>query len=260
MAAVVVLAGSGFLAWKNWQLTSGVRTGNDSTWTNPLTGMEFVRVPGGSFEMGCHADSGKCFGDEKPVRTVRLDGFWMGKYEVTQGQWKRIMGNNPSKIKKGDNHPVENVSWNNVQQFIQKLNAQSSDTFRLPSEAEWEYSCRDGGKAVKYGTGDGKISPNLANYNRDTGGTTSVGRYPPNGLGLHDMSGNVWEWVQDKYTGYGNVGTENPLYEDEDSDAARVDRGGGWEDVPRSLRCTNRGGFYLSFRPIPLGFRLVKSG
>ncbi|MCH8888114.1 MAG: SUMF1/EgtB/PvdO family nonheme iron enzyme [SAR324 cluster bacterium] len=227
------------------------------TWRDPVTGMEFVKVPGGSFEMGCHANAGKCDSDERPTRTVRLDGFWLGKHEVTQGQWKRIMGSNPSRFKKGDNYPVEQVSWNDVQQFIRRLNSRSSAKFSLPSEAQWEYACRAGGKAVTFGTGNGRVSSGNANYKNNNGGTTPVGRYPANALGLHDMSGNLWEWVQDKKTSYGNVGNDNPIYER--SGALRVLRGGGWRNGPRYLRCSYRVRVTPSSRDFYLGFRLLRS-
>ena len=216
--------------------------------------MEFVKVPGGSFQMGCHANAGKCRSNEKPVRTVRLDGFWLGKHEVTQGQWKRIMGSNPSQFKKGDNYPVEKVSWNDVQQFIRRLNSQSSAKFSLPSEAQWEFACRSGGKPVTFGTGNGRVSSGNANFRRNIGSTTPVGKYQANSLGLHDMSGNVWEWVQDKYTGYSNVGTDNPIYER--SGGIRVFRGGGWDFRSRFLRCSNRLNYGPSGRDNFLGFRL----
>ncbi len=235
---------------------AAIRTKSASgTWSDPVTGMEFVLVPGGSFEMGCHANAGKCDSDEKPVRTVRLDGFWMGKHEVTQGQWQKVMGHNPSRFKQGDNYPVERVSWHDVQNYIRELNAQSSATFRLPSEAEWEYACRAGGKAFKYGTLDGQISSRTVKHGG--GGTTSVGRYPANGLGLHDMSGNVWEWVQDKKANYRNVGTDNPIYES--SGATRVFRGGSWSDSPRRLRCSVRVNFAPLLRGRRLGFRLLRT-
>ncbi|MEE8433313.1 MAG: formylglycine-generating enzyme family protein [bacterium] len=224
-------------------------------WRDPVTGMEFVRVPGGSFEMGCHANAGKCYSDEKPVRTARLDGFWMGKHEVTQGQWKRIMGSNPSYLKKGDNYPVENVSWNEVQQFIRRLNRQSSAKFRLPSEAQWEYACRAGGKAVTYGTGSGALNSSSAKYSTGDG-TALVGSCDPNSLGLHDMSGNVWEWVRDKFIIYGNVGTDNPIFE-RYSDA-RVFRGGGRNGNSSKLRCSDRPRNSPSFSGGVLGFRLVR--
>ena len=226
------------------------------TWRDPVTGMQFVKVPGGSFEMGCHSNAGDCTDNEKPVRTVRLDGFWMGKYEVTQGQWKRIMGSNPSNFKRGDNYPVEKVSWNDVQQFLRRLNSQSSTRFRLPSEAQWEFACRSGGKSVTFGTGNDRVSSGNTNFKNNNRGTTSVGRYQANGLGLHDMSGNLWEWVQDKFTGYGNVGTNNPIFERFDSDP--VIRGGGWSGRTRALRCSTRTLYGSSDRLTFIGFRLVR--
>ncbi|MCH8077408.1 MAG: formylglycine-generating enzyme family protein [SAR324 cluster bacterium] len=219
--------------------------------------MKFVKVPSGSFEMGCHANAGKCRSNEKPVRTVRLDSFWMGKHEVTQGQWKRVMGSNPSNFKKGDDYPVEQVSWNEVQQFIRRLNSRSSARFRLPSEAQWEFACRSGGRPVTFGTGDGGVTSGNANINRNNGGTTPVGRYPANALGLHDMSGNLWEWVQDKKTSYGNVGNDNPIYER--SGGLRVIRGGSWSKTSRNLRCSDRGWGSPSHRSRYLGFRLRRS-
>lgn len=238
--------------------TAAIRTKSVSTWRDPVTGMEFIKVAGGVFDMGCHANAGQCEGDEKPVRTVRLDGFWMGKTEVTQGQWKKIMGNNPSQFEKGDKYPVEQVSWNHAREFIHKLNAQSSNTFRLPSEAEWEYACRAGGKPVKFGTENGQASPGNANYGKNNRGTTPVGKYQANGLGLHDMSGNVWEWVQDKYTkSYSNVGTNNPTHEG--SGVYRVVRGGSWNGKPRYLQCSNRAQKPPSDKKDYLGFRLLRS-
>ena len=111
---------------------------------------------------------------------VRLDGFWLGKYEVTQGQWKRIMSNNPSKFKRGDDYPVEQVSWKEIQEFIRKLNAKSSATFSLPSEAQWEFACRAGGKPVRFGTRSGLVSKGNANFYNYHDGTTPVGRYQAN--------------------------------------------------------------------------------
>ena len=218
-------------------------------WSDPVTGMVFVRVASGLFEMGCHANAGKCDSDERPTRTVRLDGFWMGKHEVTQGQWKRIMGSNPSRSKKGENYPVEAVSWDDVQKFLQKLNRQSSARFRLPSEAQWEYACRSGGKAVTFGTGNGQLSSGNANYKLNNGGTTPVGRYQANSLGLHDMSGNVWEWVQDR-------STINNLYKD--SGPYRVYRGGSWREFSGLLRCSFRFRGVASLSSFNLGFRLVR--
>lgn len=238
---------------------AAIRAEPSSTYHYPVTGMEFVWVPGGTFEMGCHSgNDGECEDNEKPVRNVRLDGFWIGKYEVTQGQWKRVMGFNPSMFKKGDNYPVERVSWNDVQEFIRKLNARSSAKFRLPSEAQWEYACRAGGKPIKFGTGNGQVSTGNANYKLNNGGTTPVGKYQANALGLHDMSGNVWEWVHDKYTeNYEIVGTSNPINEGSGDD--RVLRGGSWRSVSRYLRCSYRYDYGPSRRRNRLSFRLLRT-
>ena len=139
------------------------------------TGMEFVSIPGGSFEMGCGAWTSSCYPDETPRRTVTLAGFWLGRYEVTQGQWLAVMGSNPSGFQNGDNFPVETVSWDDVQAFITQLNAQSSAIYRLPSEAEWEYACRSGGAEVMYGTAADALSASGANYNDNVGQTSAVG-------------------------------------------------------------------------------------
>ncbi len=230
------------------------------TYRDPTTGMEFKWVPGDSFSMGCGPWAGKCEADEKPVHTVRLDGFWIGKTEVTQAQWKKIMGDNPSRFKKGGEYPVEKVSWRAVQKFIKKLNAKGKAGYRLPSEAEWEYACRAGGKRREYGTRNGGISPQAANYNRAKHGTTPGGSYRANRLGLHDMSGNLWEWVRDAYSkeAYGRGDPETPIAEP--AGARRVSRGGSWRNRPRDLRCTNRRQDAERYRGYALGFRLAKSG
>ena len=124
------------------------------------------------------------------------------------------------------------------------------------TEAQWEYACRAGGKAVTFGTGNDRVSSGNANYNQNNGGTTPVGRYPANALGLHDMSGNVHEWVQDNYTKYGNVGTNNPT--SEHSGGTRVYRGGSWPNVSWYLRCSKRRNFDPSGRFSNVGFRLVR--
>jgi formylglycine-generating enzyme required for sulfatase activity len=126
-----------------------------------------------------------------------VDGFWIGKYEVTQIEWQRVMGNNLSDFK-GDRNPVEEVSWNDAQEFIKRLNAKGNGMFRLPTEAEWEYAARSGGKDEKYAGGDGV--ERVAWYRSNSRGKTHpVGTKAPNCLGLYDMSGNVWEWCQDWY-------------------------------------------------------------
>ena len=188
----------------------------------------------------------------------------LGKTEVTQGQWKKVMGNNPSKFQKGDDYPVEQVSWNDVQEFIRKLNAQSVGmTFRLPTEAEWEYSCRGGVKPVKYGTQTGGLSASLAKYNSKytSNDTVRVGSFAANGLGLHDMSGNVSEWVQDRFDhdAYMSPAAIDPVIQGSPG-ARRVERGGGWYSDSRDLRCSSRRDYfpYISTNPF-LGFRLVRT-
>jgi formylglycine-generating enzyme required for sulfatase activity len=223
-------------------------------WREPRTGMEFVEVPKGCFSMG--SDSGK--GDEKPVHKVCLDGFWLGKYEVTQGQWKKVMGSsNPSKFQKGDNHPVEQVSWKDAQEYIRRLNGQGGAQFRLPTEAEWEYACRSGGKDEKYSGGDAVNT--VAWYGEGwERGHHPVGGKAANGLGLQDMSGNVLEWVEDVYAGdaYQRHASENPV--NTVGGSSRVGRGGSWRSYASVVRCAFRISYDPGFRSYYLGFRLLR--
>jgi len=230
------------------------------TWTEPITGMEFVFVPGGCFQMGSNDGND----DEKPVHEVCVDGFWLGKYEVTQGQWQKIMGNNPSYFKEGDNYPVEQVSWRDCQEFIKKLNRRSGSSFRLPTEAEWEYAARSGGKDEKYAGGNDV--DRVAWYDSNSGSflrknsTHPVGTKAANGLGLYDMSGNVWEWCSDWYGSdyYGRSQEHNPT--GPASGSNRVNRGGGWYGKPGWVRSAGRYRFRPAFRDDYLGFRLVSPG
>ena len=238
--------------------------------TDSVTGMEFVWVPGGYFQMGSNnGDS-----DEKPLHKVCVDGFWMGKYEVTHGQWQKLMGSNPARFKKGDNYPVKQVSWNDCRDFIKKFNARSGTDFRLPTEAEWEYACRAGSK-TKYSWGDriscekamygnGVFCRNCKDYVRKKGlnGDCSapVGSYAANAFGLYDMHGNVWEWCADWYNEnyyYGNSFVSNPT--GPSSGSYRIFRGGGWRNPPWYLRSANRGRYGPEHRLNGLGFRLVAS-
>ena len=148
--------------------------------------------------MGCGLGPGYCQANESPEHEVTVSGFWIGKYAVTQGQWQKVMGNNPSGFQKGDNYPVETVSWDDAKAFILKLNGKSGCTFRLPTEAEWEYAARSGGKAEKYAGGNDIDA--VAWYGANSGKSTHpVGTKAPNGLGIYDMSGNVWQWCEDVY-------------------------------------------------------------
>jgi len=235
------------------------------TWTDPNTRMKFVWVPKGCFQMGSRLGDG----DEKPVHEVCVDGYWLGQTEVTQGQWKKLMRNNPAHFASNggvfsdgdcddETCPVEQVSWDDTQAFIRKLNAQSSKTYRLPTEAEWEYACRSGGKNQKYA---GRNSANSAVWyegNADRK-THPVGQKDGNGLGLYDMSGNVWEWVQDDYSdsAYRSHGRHNPIYDAGGQD--RVIRGGSWNDGASRSRCTARDDSTSDDSDYFLGFRLLRA-
>ena len=228
------------------------------TWTDPETGMEFVWVPGGCYQMGCGSWTDSCDDDEKPVHEVCVDGFWISKYEVTQGEWEQIMGNNPSHFDNGDNYPVEEVSWNDCQDFIDNLNSESSKTFRLPTEAEWEYAARSGGKQQKY-AGGGDVD-SVAWYGGNSGDQThEVGTKAPNDLGIYDMSGNVWEWCSDWYSSdyYSNSPKNNP--QGPSSGSYRVGRGGGWDSVAEYVRAVIRVYGVPSYTYVGIGLRLVRT-
>jgi len=233
---------------------SSPRTGQ--VWRERETGMEFVWVPGGCYQMGSSSGDD----DEKPVPQVCVDGFWMGRTEVTQGQWRKLMGSNPSWFKSGEDHPVDGVSWNDVQEYIGKLNARSRERFRLPTEAEWEYACRSGGKAETYSGGESL--DRVGWYGSNAGGQThAVAGKAANGLGLYDMSGNVWEWVQDVYDSdaYASHSRNNPV--NSGGGSSRVRRGGSWYGGASNARCASRSssGPGPGFRDDDLGFRLLRT-
>ncbi len=218
--------------------------------------MEFVLVRGGCYDMGDTFGDG--YSDEKPVHEVCVDDFYLGKYEVTQGEWKRIIGSNPSGFKKGDRHPVEQVSWNDVQEFITKLNEKTGKHYRLPSEAEWEYAARSGGKKEKYSGCDDADAVAWYWDNSDFQ-THEVGTKAPNGLGIYDMSGNVYEWCQDRYHGsYTGAPTDGSAWET-GSSSKRVNRGGSWRSRPGSVRAALRDGGTPGDASLGLGFRLAFS-
>ncbi len=237
-------------------------------WKEPVTGMEFVWVPGGCYEMGCGNWTSDCFRDEKPVHEVCVDGFWMGKTEVTQGQWKQVMGDNPSEFSKGDNFPVEKVRWPEVQKFIKKLSSMTTipNKFRFPTEAEWEYAARSGGKPEKYAGGSELDIVAWYQGNSDRS-THPVATMDPNGLGLFDMNGNVNEWCADTYRAwsYKKHKRNNPLFREEGY--TKVYRGGSWDSKPKSARCSARSyemgiESYTkldAYRKNDLGFRLVRN-
>ena len=231
-------------------------TSDDNTWTDPVTGMVFIWVEGGSFQMG--SDDLDADADELPVHEVCVDGFWLGKYQVTQEQWQAVMGNNPS-IFQGDWHPVEKVSWNDCQTFIQNMNNQGYGEFRLPTEAEWEFAARGGINSQGYTySGSNELDSVAWFFTNSYARTHHVGEKNPNELGLFDMSGNVWEWCQDWYsnTFYSQSCEDDP--QGPDAGSLRVIRGGSWVDPSSVPRVANR----LMLKPesslFDIGFRLVR--
>ena len=264
--------------------------GIGSTWREPRTGMEFVWIPAGRFMMGSPENEKGRSNNESPQHEVTFkEGFWMGTYPVTQAEWQKIMGKNPSRFK-GERRPVECVSWDDCQEFLKKLNdthplplprgeqrgiplsggagvgspllggAGGGLLFRLPSEAEWEYACRAGTQtAYSFGDDPAQLG-DYAWYSENSGGEThSVGQKKPNAFGLYDMHGNVWEWCDTWHENYTGAPTDGSAWESGDADL-RVLRGGSWYSNARYLRCAVRSGnvrlnrwYYIR------GFRLVCS-
>ena len=227
-------------------------------------GIEFVWIPPGEFRVG--STSRHAHSDEKPVTRVRITrGFWMGKYEVTQGQWQSVMGSNPSYFKNyGGDCPVDRVSWNDVQKFIGKLNGRSGGRrYRLPTEAEWEHAARAGTTTDTYAgeitkpRGNDPVLNRIAWYGENSGRKTHpAGRKVPNGWGLHDMLGNVWEWTGDWYGDYPGGLVTDPA--GPRSGSTRVFRGGGWISNARNCRSANRYRNSPGYRNLNLGFRLLR--
>jgi len=221
-------------------------------------GMEFVLIPAGELQMGSN-DTG-ADDDEKPVHTVRLTKpFYLGKYEVTQAQWEAVMGNNRSHFKGDSAWPVESVSWEDVQEFIRRLNARERGTasYRLPTEAEWEYAARAGSTtAYSFGNSASDLG-RYAWYGDNAGGKTHpVGQLQPNAWGLYDMHGNVWEWVQDWFGTYPSGTVADPA--GPTSGSGRVYRGGGWRYGVRLCRSAHRGDVAPGNRYDDLGVRLLR--
>ena len=216
---------------------------------------EMIAVKGGTFTMGCTSEQGgDCDNDEKPTHNVTLSDYYIGKFEVTQELWKAVMGSNPSNWK-GDNLPVETVSWNDVQKFIEKLNQKTGANFRLPTEAEWEYAARGGNKSRGYKYSGSNNIGDVAWYTDNSGSKThQVGTKSPNELGIYDMSGNVPEWCQDWYGNYSSSSQSNPT--GSSSDSGRVLRGGSWGGNAGNCRVSYRGYSNPDIRGND-GFRLV---
>ena len=243
---------------------AGQQTGG--SFTDPLTGLAFVAIAGGGFRMGdLWEDGGR---DEKPLHLVQVADFHLAGTPVTQAQWRRVMDHNPAASAGpgfvGDDKPVVNVSWEDAQTFIKRLNADGPHHYRLPAEAEWEYAARSGGKEQKWaGTSEEKLVDEFVWHSGNSGGQLQeVARKKPNDLGLYDMSGNVWEWCDDVW---------HPNYENAPRNAVpwldsagglhparrRVVRGGSWNFNARSARTTYRDWNDSDYRFFVLGLRLA---
>jgi formylglycine-generating enzyme required for sulfatase activity len=232
-------------------------TPNKDLFIDPLLGVEFVLVKGGCFHMGDPYGEGLV--NELPLHEVCLDDYYIGRYEITQGQWKAVMGHNPARFKKGDDYPVEQVSWRDIQDFLGKLNQRNHINYRLPTEAEWEFAARSRGRNERWaGTDIEQDLDGYAWFNANSGKSTHpVGRKKPNELGIYDLSGNVEEWVLDWYAQeyYGASSPRNPT--GPESGISKVLRGGSWSYKPRYNRTSRRGDGSLSARVYNAGFRLA---
>lgn len=215
-----------------------------------------VKVEAGSFVMGATPEMKDAWDDEKITHKVTLtQDFYIGATEVTQTLWQAVMGNNPSRYK-GDNRPVESVSWNDCQTFIKELNALTGLTFRLPTEAEWEFAARGGNQSQRYQFSGNNKASEVAWYDGNSGGQThDVASKQPNELGLYDMSGNVWEWCSDWYAGYKRADQTDP--QGPNAGDGRVSRGGSWDIVSGYCRVSYRGNYSAGMRGYNLGVRLV---
>ena len=225
--------------------------------TNTI-GLKLVAIEPGRFEMG-DAQSGVA--SESPVRQVKVAPFYIGQYEVTQAEWVAVMGKNPSQFK-DPRKPVDQVTWTEVQEFIQRLNQkEQTDKYRLPTEAEWEYAARAGGSgAYGFEAEDEDLSKYAWFGHVGNVGTRPVGKRQPNAWGLYDMYGNVWEWVEDCWhDDYQGAPTDAEAWIEEGNCGVRVLRGGGWNSERFYVRSQVRGSYPFDLNDVSNGFRLAKS-
>jgi formylglycine-generating enzyme required for sulfatase activity len=223
--------------------------------------MKLVLIPAGEFILGSAKENEDRFSNESPQQKVRISKpFYMGVHEVTQRQYREVMGRNPSKYKLSPDHPVEQVTWEEAVQFCRKLSEwpfekETRRVYRLPTEAEWEYACR-AGSTTTFSCGD-TLTDKHANFQRDTDRTARVGSYRPNAFGLYDMHGNVWEWCQDWYDGaaYQTAAGDDPA--GPETGGTRVIRGGGWHSEADRCRSAVRDSFTPAHRFHDIGFRVV---
>ncbi len=269
--------GSFLSKWPNGANAAEARKRRDALGSAPATNSaiiqkleaDMVLVEGGTFTMGCLSArrDGDCFDEEKPWREVRVSDFYIGKYEVTQAQWRAVMGSDPPELyNKGcDDCPVEGVSWDDVQAFLKRLNALTGKRYRLLTEAEWEYAARGGrqGRGYMYSGSNNldEVGWYDGNYQRgktygSQGTTRPVGQKKANELGLYDMSGNVWEWVEDDWhDDYRGAPRDGRAWVDSPRASYRVYRGGSWCTTARYCRAAYRHAWHPAARHLDLGFR-----
>ncbi|MDB9374580.1 bifunctional serine/threonine-protein kinase/formylglycine-generating enzyme family protein [Nodularia sphaerocarpa] len=228
--------------------------------------LEMVQIPGGTFTMGSPPGEKERDDDESPQREVRVPSFFMGKYPVTQSQYQAIMGRNPARFQ-GQKRPVEQVSWDDAVKFCKKLGQRTGKSYRLPSEAEWEYACRAGTTTPFY-FGE-TITIDLVNYNGKfpygsapkgeyRQQTKEVGKFPPNSFGLYDMHGNILEWCKDTYKdNYQGAATDGTAYDSRNDNHFRVLRGGSWLFYAWDCRSAHRNAYARAHRDYDVGFRVV---
>jgi formylglycine-generating enzyme required for sulfatase activity len=229
-------------------------------------GLDMVAISDGQFVMGSPAEEEGRGDDEGPQHTVKVPRFFMGRFQVTQAQYEAVMGKNPSNFK-GADRPVESVSWDDAVAFCEKLSQRTGRTYRLPSEAEWEYACR-AGTTTPFHFGP-TITTDLVNFDGNNtygaapkgkyrGQTTDVGSFPPNAFGLYDVHGNVWEWCQDVWhSSYEGAPTDGSAWVEGDNQTLRLLRGGSWGNLPANCRSAFRNGLARDSQYTDNGFRLV---
>lgn len=225
------------------------------TWREPNTGIEFVYIPAGCFDMGLDDTAEK---DELPVHKVCVKAFMLSKYEITQEQYSTVTSLKPSEFA-GANNPVEKVSWGDAQMFVREMNRVSGQHLNLPSEAQWEYACRAGGQHSSY-CGQGFLTKLAWVEGNGDYHTHPVGKKKANAWNLYDMSGNVREWVEDCYSdSYSSAPADGSPVQRGTECALRVQRGGAWIDAPQPARAANRSGVAPTLRNGLAGFRLART-
>jgi formylglycine-generating enzyme required for sulfatase activity len=236
--------------------------GKPARWIEPVTGMELVEIPAGTFTMGSPDDEPGRDARERQHTVTISRSFWMGAYEVTQAQWRRVMGTNPSRFTSPDGSlPVEQISWHDAHEFLERLTTRSpGHTFRLPTEAEWEFACRAGTTSA-YNVGptltraEANITASPGTPVAARGQTMKVGSFRPNAWGLFDMHGNVWEWTEDDHCPYPQGSSTDPR--GACGAPLKVIRGGSWYFAADSARCALRYTHRPQDRGFSLGFRAV---